>query len=45
MKKRSETAKDLAVKSALKRPRAYKDEADEEDGESDVEDSNTAVVF
>jgi len=33
MKKRSATAKDLAVKRALKRPRADEDEADEEDGE------------
>jgi len=45
MKKRSETAKHLAVKRALKRPRADEDEADEEDGEPDVGNPNTAVVF
>ena len=38
MKKQSETAKDLAVKRALKMPRADEDEADEEDGEPDVGD-------
>jgi len=45
MKKRSETAKNLAVKRALKRPRADEDEADGEDGEPDVGDRNTVVVF
>jgi len=45
MKKRSETAKDLAVKRALKRPCADEDEGDEEDGEPDLGDPNTAVVF
>ena len=45
MKKRSETAKNLAVKRALKRPRADEDKADEEDREPDEGDPNMAVVF
>ena len=45
MKKRSETAKNLAVKRALKRPRPDEDEADEEGEDADVGEENTAVVF
>jgi len=45
LKKRPETAKSLAVKRVLKRHRADEDEADEVDGEPDMGDPNTAVVF
>ena len=45
MKKRSETAKNLAVKRALKRPRPDEDEADEEGEDAEVGEENTAVVF
>ena len=45
MKKRSETAKNLAVKRALKRPRPDEDEANEEGEDADVGEENTAVVF
>jgi len=45
MKKRSESAKNLGVKRALKRPCADEDEANKEDREPNVKDPNTAVVF
>jgi len=45
MKKRSETAENLAVKRALKRPRPDEDEADGDGEEPDVGEQNTAVVF
>jgi hypothetical protein len=45
MKKRSETAKNLAVKRALKRPCLDEDEADKEGEEPDVGVQNRAVVF
>jgi len=45
MKNRSESAKYLAVKRALKRTRAIADDSYEEDGEPDVGDPNTAMVF
>ena len=45
MKKRSETAKNLAVKRALKRPRPDEDEAEEEGEEPDMGVQNRAVVF
>jgi len=45
MKKLSETAKNLTVKRALKRPCGDKDKADKEDGEPNMGDPNTAIVF
>jgi len=45
MKKRSETAKKLALKRVLKRPCPDEDKADEDGEEPYVREQNTAVVF